>query len=99
MEVSVVAGQDSEAAILLTKDLIAADLRIEVKGVVPAGAAVRIHGDGIDAVYRSLKPERIRVWVLPGKLVVDVHVTDKEQVTTEIDFSTGTQHTISVGEK
>ena len=48
---------------------------------------------------RSLKPERIRVWVLPVKLAVDVHVTDKEQVTTEIDFSTGTQHTISVGEK
>ena len=67
--------------------------------MVPAGAAVRIHGNGVDAVYRSLKPERIRVWVLPVKLAVDVHVTDKEQVTTEIDFSTGTQHTISVGEK
>jgi hypothetical protein len=100
VEISIAPGESTETEIRLAKDLIAADVRIEMEGgVVPAGAAVRIRGEGTEAVYRSLKPERIRVWVPPTRLSVEVHVSERARAEVEIDFSVAGPHTITVTER
>ncbi len=97
VEAVVMAGEPTDRVIRLSKDLIGADLRIEVEGgAVPRGASVRIGGDGGGAVYHSSKPDRIRVWVPPKTLEVEVYVSEELQTVVEIDFGAAGPHTVRV---
>lgn len=97
VEATVTAGQSTDAVIPISKNLVAAYLHIELKdGGVPKNADVRIVGDGLESVYSSTKPERIRVWVPPTKLAVEVCVSDDARTLVEIDFAATVEHKIVV---
>jgi hypothetical protein len=103
VQFEVARGGTAEIEMSLAKDLIAADLRIELQGGgMPQGVTVRIRGEGHEAVYSSRKPERVRIWVPPSKMAAEVfvtdraHATEKPDVAVELDFANGTLHTITV---
>lgn len=99
-ETTITTGRSTEAVVPMAMDLRAVDLRIELEsGAVPEGVSVRIQGGGTKALYSSTKPERIRVWVPPAKLTVEVYVSDDVRTQVDVDFANANQHTIVVAGK